>query len=127
MRSVLQRPSSSDEGTLSLFLSLSLTLSLFKSNYEFSSGCRSTDYDCNFVSFASFRVAARRLLPLCYDLGQKLSDWSLCVCVCVCVQDHPGYSVLITETGSSVVFDLEGCFESRVKSGNVISLGISTC
>lgn len=37
------------------------------------------------------------------------------VCVCVCVQDHPGYSVLITETGSSVVFDLEGCFESRVK------------
>lgn len=124
MRSVLQRPSSSDEGTLSLFLSLSLTLSLFKS-YEFSSGCRSTDYDCNFVSFASFRIAARRLLPLCYDLGLKLSDWSLCVCVCV--QDHPGYSVLITETGSSVVFDLEGCFESRVKSGNVISLGISTC
>lgn len=44
------------------------------------------------------------------------------MCVCVCVQDHPGYSVLITETGSSVVFDLEGCFESRVKSGNVISL-----
>lgn len=109
---------------LSLFFSLSLTVSLFKS-YEFSSGCRSTDYDCNFISFVSFRVAARRLLPLCYDLGLKLSDWSLCVCVCV--QDHPGYSVLITETGSSVVFDLEGCFESRVKSGNVISLGISTC
>lgn len=49
------------------------------------------------------------------------------MCVCVCVQDHLGYSVLITETGSSVVFDLEGCFESRVKSSNVISLGISTC
>lgn len=121
MRSVLQRPSSSDEGTLSLFLSLSLTLSLFKS-YEFSSGCRSTDYDCNFICLVPScctPVAATLLRSGTEIIGLEF--------VCVCVQDHPGYSVLITETGSSVVFDLEGCFESRVKSGNVISLGISTC
>lgn len=49
------------------------------------------------------------------------------MCVCVCVEDHPSYSVLITETGSSVVFDLEGCFESRVKLANVISVLFSTC